>query len=176
MVVCSKLGKLVTVIMVTHFYGVILRSGVRETTLSTECLASGNMFFLFSSKFNGTLFFPLPEPQHPRLGLLPLPFTTHNRASQCGPDSILTLVAAAYACSLSPRRTKTSNRLIRTPYSHRHILHKHGSSRSVGKNVGRKSQVSSGQSCLVFANGIDLAQNRNRWWALANAVMNIWDP
>lgn len=89
--------------MVTQFYGVILRSGVRETTLSTECLASGNTFFLFSSKFNGTLFFPLPETQHPRLGLLPLPFATHNRAAQCGPDSILTLAAAAYACSLSVR-------------------------------------------------------------------------
>ena len=89
--------------MVTQFYGVILRSGVRETTLSTECLASGNTFFLFSPKFNGTLFFPLPETQHPRPGLLPLPFTTHNLAAQCGPGSILTLAAAAYACSLTAR-------------------------------------------------------------------------
>jgi hypothetical protein len=112
--------------MVTQSNGVILRSGVSETTLSTECLASGNTFFLFSSQFNGTLFFPLPATQHPRLGLLPLPFSRHNRPAQCGPDSILlTLAAAAYACSVSPRRTKTSSRLIPTPSSHGHVLRKH---------------------------------------------------
>jgi hypothetical protein len=74
------------------------------------------------------LFFPLPETQHPRLGLLPLLFTTHNQAAQCGPDSILTLASAAYACALSPSMTKTSSRLLRTPCSHLHTLHKHDSS------------------------------------------------
>jgi hypothetical protein len=123
------------------------------------------------------LFFPLPETQHPRLGLLPLLFSTHNRAAQCGPDSILTLAAVAYACSLSVRvgQRRQAGWLGQfvhtdTPYI-RIALRTFWVKIMVGNliwSVGNPASYS--QTGLIWL-GIGTGRG-----LLQNALMNIWIP